>query len=180
MSRVARFFGQLYVQVLIGASLGVLVGYLAPSIGVAAKPLGDAFVKLLKMIAAPIIFTTVVVGIARTEDIKSVGRIGVKAILYFEVATTAALLIGLVVGNVIQPGAGMNVDPHSLDAGSLAGFTRTAQEHGLVPFLLNLIPETLIGAFSTGDILQVVLISVLFGIGLAKLGERGRPTLAVF
>jgi Na+/H+-dicarboxylate symporter len=130
------------------------------------------------MLAAPIIFTMVVVGIAKTQDIKSVGRIGLNALVYFELATTAALLIGLVVGKLIQPGTGMNVDPHALDASSVAGLTRTAQSHGLVEFLLHLIPDTVVGAFVEDDILQVVLISVLSGVALARLGQRGQPVLA--
>lgn len=179
MAHVARLLKPLYVQVLIGTAFGILLGWLNPALGVELKPLGNGFVKLLKMLAAPIIFATVVVGIARTEDIKAVGRIGVKALLYFEVATTAALLIGLIVGTVIQPGAGMNVDPSTLNASSIAGFTKTAQAHGVTEFFLNLIPDSFAGAFATGDILQVVLLSVLAGIGLARLGERGRPALAV-
>lgn len=179
MFGIKRALKPLYIQVIVGAALGIFLGVYAPDIAVQAKPLGDGFVKLLKMLAAPIIFTTVVVGIAKTEDIKSVGRIGLKALLWFEAATTCALLIGLVVGKVIQPGAGMNVDPRTLDAGAATGFVSTAQSHGLVEFLQHIIPDTLVGSFAEGDILQVVFLSVLFGIGLARLGQRGRPLLGV-
>lgn len=177
MFGIKRALTPLYIQVIIGAALGVFLGVYAPDIAVQAKPLGDSFVKLLKMLAAPIIFTTVVVGIARTEDIKSVGRIGLKALLWFEAATTCALLIGMAVGKVIEPGAGMNVDPKTLDAGVANGFVKTAQAHGVIEFFQHIIPDTLVGSFAEGDILQVVLVSVLFGVGLAKLGPRGRPLL---
>lgn len=174
-----RLFKPLYIQVLIGTAAGIALGLYAPDLAAQMKPLADGFVKLLKMLAAPIIFATVVVGIGRAEDIKSVGRIGAKALIWFEAATTVALLIGLVVANFIRPGHGMNVNLASLDATPAAGFAKTAQAHGLVPFFLHIIPHTFVGAFADGDILQVVFISVLFGVALSRLEAGGELVLGV-
>jgi len=167
----------LYVQVLIGIILGGLLGYLQPSWGVALRPLGDGFVNLVKMLIAPIIFTTVVVGLAGMGDLKKVGRVGFKALLYFEVVTTIALVIGLVVANVFAPGAGFHADPATLDAKGLARYTTAAGQMSTVDFLLHLIPKTFVSAFAEGEILQVLLLAVLFGLALGQLGDHGRPIL---
>ena len=164
----------LYVQVLFAIFCGVMLGYFYPSSGEAMKPLGDGFIKLIKMIIAPIIFCTVVIGIAGMEDMKKVGRVGGKALLYFEVVSTLALLIGLVIVNALQPGAGMNVDATSLDTTGLASYTTAAKSQSAVDFLMNIIPHTVMDAFAKGDILQVLLFSVLFGFALSSAGERGR------
>jgi aerobic C4-dicarboxylate transport protein len=168
------FYKILYVQVLFAICCGVLLGYFYPSGGESMKPLGDGFIKLIKMIIAPIIFCTVVAGIAGMEDMKKVGRVGGKALLYFEVVSTLALLIGLVVVNTLKPGAGMNVDVASLDTKGLASFTTAAKSQSTVDFLMNIIPSTVVDAFAKGDILQVLLFSVLFGFALSSAGERGR------
>lgn len=167
----------LYVQVLIGIILGGLLGYLQPSWGVALRPLGDGFVNLVKMLIPPIIFTTVVVGLAGMGDLKKVGRVGFKALLYFEVVTTIALLIGLVVANVFTPGSGFHADPATLDAKGLARYTTAAGQMSTVDFLLHLIPKTFVSAFAEGEILQVLLLAVLFGLALGQLGDHGRPIL---
>lgn len=167
----------LYVQVLVGIILGGLLGYLQPKWGVALRPLGDGFVNLVKMLIAPIIFTTVVVGLAGMGDLKKVGRVGLKALLYFEVVTTIALVIGLVVANVFAPGAGFHADPATLDAKGLARYTTAAGQMSTVDFLLHLIPRTFVSAFAEGEILQVLLLAVLFGLALGQLGDHGRPIL---
>ena len=141
------------------------------------KPLGDAFIKLIKMLIAPIIFCTVVHGIASMEDMKKVGRVGFKALLYFEVMTTIALIIGLVVVNLWQPGAGMNVDPTTLDTKAIATYTAKAGEQSTVEFLLHIIPATVVGAFAEGEILQVLFFAILFAFALHWLGEKGKPLL---
>ena len=164
----------LYVQVLFAICCGVLLGHFYPSGGEAMKPLGDGFIKLIKMIIAPIIFCTVVAGIAGMEDMKKVGRVGGKALLYFEGVSTVALLIGMVIVNVLKPGAGMNVDVTGLDTTHLASYTSAAKSQSTVDFLMNIIPQTVIDAFAKGDILQVLLFSVLFGFALSSAGERGR------
>jgi len=164
-----------YVQVLIAIGLGALFGLLAPSWAVQAKPLGDGFIKLIRMLIAPIVFATVVVGVARMGSMKEVGRIGLKTLLYFEVVTTVALLLGLVVANVLQPGAGLNVDPNSLDVKSIQSYTASAEQLNGVDFFMNIIPTTVFDAFGRGDVLQVLLIALLFGAALAHLGERGKP-----
>jgi aerobic C4-dicarboxylate transport protein len=173
--RYPKVLRSLYVQVLIGIALGVILGFAAPEYGAAMRPLGDGFIKLIKMLIAPIIFTTVTVGIAQMGHMKDVGRIGVRALLYFEVVSTAALLIGLVVVNVLQPGAGLHIDPGQLDATSVAAYTATAQHLGPVDFILGVIPTTIADAFARGEILQVLLVSVLTGLAMLSLGERIRP-----
>ncbi|HKB10877.1 MAG TPA: dicarboxylate/amino acid:cation symporter [Vicinamibacterales bacterium] len=165
----------LYVQVVIGITLGVALGFAAPEYGAAMKPLGDGFIKLIKMLIAPIIFTTVTGGIAQMGRMKDVGRIGVRAILYFEVVSTAALVIGLVVVNVARPGAGLHIDPATLDASSVSAYTATSQHLSPVGFLLAVIPDTIVDAFARGEILQVLLVSVLAGLAMLSLGERVRP-----
>jgi aerobic C4-dicarboxylate transport protein len=168
-----KYYQHLYLQVLTAIVIGILLGHFYPETGIAMKPLGDGFIKLIKMIIAPIIFCTVVTGIACMQELDKVGRVGIKALLYFEVVSTLALVIGLVVVHVIQPGAGMNIDASSLDAKDLATYTAVAKTQSAVDFVLNIIPVSVIDAFAKGDILQVLLFSVLFGFSLAAMKETG-------
>lgn len=168
------FYRSLYLQVLVAIALGILLGYFFPETGVKMKPLGDGFIKLIKMLIAPIIFCTVVSGISGMESMKSVGKTGVLALLYFEIVSTIALVIGLVVVNVVKPGAGMNIDVATLDASGVQTYAQVAQQQSIVDFLLNVIPTTVIDAFAKGEILQVLLFALLFGFALHRLGERGR------
>lgn len=168
---------RLYVQVLLAIACGVALGHFLPDTGAAMKPLGDGFIKLIKMLIGPIILCTIVAGIAGMQDMKKVGRVGGKALLYFEVLTTLALIVGLVVVNVLEPGKGMNADVASLDTKALAAYTTAAKQQSLVEFLVNIIPDTLVSAFVKGDILQVLLVSILFGFALAKLGPVGEPVV---
>jgi aerobic C4-dicarboxylate transport protein len=170
-------YKHLYAQVLFAIACGVLLGHFWPETGASMKPLGDAFIKLIKMIIAPIIFCTVVGGIAGMEDMKKIGRVGGKALLYFEVVSTIALIIGLLVVNTLKPGVGMNIDPATLDTKQLASYTTAAKSQSTVDFLLNVIPTTVVDAFAKGEILQVLLFSVLFGFALASAGERGREVV---
>lgn len=167
----------LYVQVLTAIAVGVLIGHFYPQTGEAMKPLGDAFIKTIKMVIAPIIFLTVVHGVASMDDMKKVGRVGVKALLYFEVVTTLALIVGLVVINLWKPGVGMNVAVGGLDTSAIASFTAKAKEQSTIGFLMDIIPTTVVGAFATGEILQVLFFALLFAFGLQMLGERGKPVL---
>ena len=169
------FYKVLYVQVLCAIVCGVLLGVFFPANAVDMKPLGDGFIKLIKMIIAPVIFCTVVSGIAGMHDIKKIGRVGGKALLYFEVVSTFALAIGLIVANLLQPGAGFNANPATLDTKAIAQFTDKAKVQSTTDFVMNIIPNTLVDAFAKGDILQVLLISILFGFALSVLGEKGRP-----
>jgi len=169
------FYKILYVQVLFAIVLGVLLGVFYPELGTAMKPLGDGFIKLIKMIIAPVIFCTVVAGIAGMQDMKKIGRVGGKALLYFEVVSTFALAIGLVVANLAKPGAGFNVDPAHLDTSAIAQYTKQAHGQSTVDFLMHIIPNTFVDAFATGNILQVLLVAILFGFALSMMGERGRP-----
>ncbi|MET0856109.1 MAG: dicarboxylate/amino acid:cation symporter [Telluria sp.] len=169
------FYKILYVQVLFAIVLGVLLGIFYPKLGVDMKPLGDGFIKLIKMIIAPVIFCTVVAGIAGMQDMKKVGRVGGKALLYFEIVSTIALAIGLIVANVVRPGDGFNANPATLDAKAVAEYTTKAKSQSTVDFLLNIIPNTFVDAFAKGDILQVLLIAILFGVALSSLGHRGKP-----
>jgi aerobic C4-dicarboxylate transport protein len=180
MAPARPFYKSLYFFVLVAIASGVVLGLVDARAGEAMKPLGDAFIKLVKMMIAPIIFFTVVSGIAGMGDMKKVGRVGVKALVYFEVVSTVALGIGLVVGNVARPGDGFHVDPSTLTTESVAGYAAKAQEQSTVDFLLRIIPETLVGAFAKGDILQVLLFSILFGFALAKLGERAKAVTDFF
>ncbi|KTQ95529.1 C4-dicarboxylate transporter [Aureimonas ureilytica] len=173
-------YAQLYVQVLAAIAVGILLGHFYPQTGEAMKPLGDAFIKLVKMIIAPVIFLTIVTGIAGMSDLKKVGRVAGKAMLYFLTFSTLALIIGLIVGNVIQPGAGLNIDPASLDGKAVADYAVKAHEQTVTGFLQNIIPTTIVGAFSSGDILQVLFFSVLFGLALGMVGEKGKPVLDFF
>ena len=171
------WYRHLYVQVLAAILIGGLIGHFWPEFGESLKPLGDAFIKLVKMVIAPVIFLTIVTGIAGMRDLGRVGRVAAKAFAYFLVFSTLALIVGLVVGNVIQPGRGLNIDPATLDAGAVAQYSTAAHETTIVGFLLSIIPDTVVSAFSTGNILQVLFVSVLFGIALASTGEIGKPVL---
>jgi aerobic C4-dicarboxylate transport protein len=166
-------YRSLYFQVIVAIVTGVLLGHFYPQTGEAMKPLGDGFIKLIKMIIAPIIFCTVVVGIAGMEDMKKVGKTGGLALLYFEVVSTVALLVGLVIINFVQPGKGMNVDAASLDTTGIAAYTGPGKMQGTVDFLLSVIPNTVVDAFAKGEILQVLLFSVMFGFALHRFGGRG-------
>ncbi len=168
-------YKSLYFQVLVAITIGIILGIAAPESGAAMKPLGDGFIKLIKMIIAPVIFCTVVMGIAGMEDMKSVGKTGGYALLYFEIVSTFALVIGLVVINLVQPGVGMNIDPATLDASSVATYATSAENQSTVEFLLNIIPTTVIDAFARGEILQILLFSLLFGFALHAMGETGKP-----
>ena len=170
---------QLYVQVLAAIVLGALVGYFAPQTGEAMKPLGDAFIKLVKMVIAPVIFLTVVTGIAGMRDLGKAGGVAVKAFIYFFVVSTFALILGLTVANVVKPGAGMHIDPASLDPSKVQEFTAKAHDLSPVGFLLEIIPNSVVGAFAEGNILQVLFFAISFGIALAMVGERGAPALRV-
>jgi len=170
-------YKQLYVQVLVAITCGVLIGHFYPETGSKLQPLAEGFIKLIKMLIAPIIFCTVVTGIANVADLKKVGRVGGKAILYFEVVSTLALIIGLTVVNVIKPGAGMNVDPTALDTSNVAGYMESAKSQSTVQFILNLIPVTFVDAFAKGEMLQVLLLSVLLGFAFASAGERAKAAV---
>jgi aerobic C4-dicarboxylate transport protein len=172
-----KWYQHLYVQVLGAIVLGILLGHFYPSLGEAMKPLGDGFIKMIKMVIAPIIFFTVVHGIASMKDMGKVGRVGLKALLYFEIVTTLALIVGLIVVNLWKPGVGMNVDLSTVDTKSIATFTAKAKEQGTIQFLMDVIPSTVVGAFATGEILQVLFFAILFAFGLQMLGERGEPIL---
>ena len=170
----------LYFQVIVAIIIGILLGHFQPTLGASMKPLGDGFIKLIKMIIAPIIFCTVVIGIASMGDVKKVGRVGGKALLYFEVVSTVALTIGLIIMNFFRPGSNMNVDVSSLDPASVANYTKAASSnHGFADFLLNIIPSTVVDAFAKGDILQVLFFSVLFGFALSALGPQGKKLLTI-
>jgi len=166
-------YHSLYAQVITAIIIGVLLGHFAPEYGEAMKPLGDGFIKLIKMIIAPIIFCTVVVGIAGMEDMKKVGKTGGMALLYFEVVSSIALVVGLIIVNVVQPGVGMNIDPKSLDTKALSAYTGPGKMQGTVDFLLGVIPNTVVDAFAKGEMLQVLLFAMLFGFALHRFGGRG-------
>ena len=167
----------LYVQVLFAVACGILLGHFYPQLGEQMKPLGDAFIKLVKMIIAPVIFLTVVSGIAGMTNLEKVGRVGAKALGYFLVFSTLALVVGLIVANVLHPGSGLHIDPKSLDMKSVATYAAKAHDQSVTGFLMNIIPDTVVGAFASGEILQVLFFSVLFGFGLAFMGDHGKPVL---
>ncbi len=172
-----KFFRSLFGQVLLALAIGVLVGFIWPETAIKLKPLGDGFIKLIKMLIPLIVFCVVVHGIAGTGDLKRVGRVGVKSLIYFEVVTTIALALGLLLAFVFQPGVGMNVDPKLLDAKAMGAYVDNASKltgGGTVEFLMKLIPTTAVSAFANGDVLQVLLFSVLFGCALAMLGDKGQ------
>ena len=168
-----KFYQHLYIQVLTAITFGILLGHFYPETAITMKPLGDGFIKLIKMIIAPIIFCTVVNGIAGMQDMSKIGRVGVKALLYFEVVSTLALIIGLIVVHIIRPGEGMNVDVSTLDIKNLSAYTDSIKNHNAVEFLLNVIPASVVDAFAKGEILQVLLFSLLFGFSLAAMKETG-------
>lgn len=174
----SRWYSQLYVQVLIGIVIGGAIGYFVPDIGAKLQPFADGFIKLIKMLLAPIIFGTVVVGIAKMGSIKEVGRIGVKALIYFEILSTIALVVGLIVVNLVKPGEGMNINAAGLDGSAISKYSQAASEQGgTVDFFLNIIPSTFVGAFSNGVMLQVILLSVLMGVALVQMGETSKPLI---
>lgn len=174
----SRWYSQLYVQVLIGIVIGVAIGHFEPQFGAKLQPFADGFIRLIKMLLAPIIFGTVVVGIAKMGSIKEVGRIGVKSLLYFEILSTVALVIGLVVVNILKPGVGMNINVATLDGSAIAKYSQAATEQGgTTEFFMNIIPQTFVGAFSNGVMLQVILLSVLMGIALVQMGETSKPLI---
>ncbi len=173
------FYASFWMQICFSIIVAALLGYLSPAYAVAMKPLGDAFVRLITMIIPLIIFCTVVTGIAGMQDMKRVGRVGIKALIYFELVSTLALFIGLVVGNVTQPGSSLHIDPSTLDAKSVEGYSGLAKAQSVPDFLLHIIPTTVVDAFAKGDILQVLLIAVLFGLALSVMGERSKPLLSL-
>ena len=174
------FYRSLWGQVLLGVALAIVLGYLRPHTAIAMKPLGDAFIRLISMIITIVIFCTVVTGIASMQDMKKVGRVGGKALLYFEVVSTLALLVGLVVGNVVHTGAGFNVNPATLDSKAVANYAGAAKAQSVTDFIMHIIPTTVVDAFARGDILQVVLVAILFGFALSVMGRRCKPLLEVF
>jgi aerobic C4-dicarboxylate transport protein len=176
-SRPGRWYAHLYVQVLIAITAGALIGHFYPHFGESLKPLGDAFIKLVKMVIAPVIFLTVVTGIAGMRDLGKFGRVVLKAFVYFFTFSTLALILGMIVANVVHPGAGMNIDPASLHSDKVADYAAKAHETTVVGFLSNIIPATVTGAFADGDILQVLFFSILFGVALALVGDKGQPVV---
>ncbi|MBZ5541656.1 MAG: dicarboxylate/amino acid:cation symporter [Acidobacteriia bacterium] len=179
-SRKKPFYTSLWAQVLLAIAAAVALGYFSPAKAIAMKPLGDAFIRLITMIITLIIFCTVVSGIAGMQDMKKVGRVGGKALLYFEIVSTLALFIGLVVGNVVRPGGGFNVDPATLDARAVASYAGQAKAQSVTEFLMHIIPTTLVDAFAKGDILEVLLVSILFGLALSAVAPRCKPLLDLF
>jgi aerobic C4-dicarboxylate transport protein len=178
-SRHKPFYAHLYFQVLLAIMIGVLLGHFFPGLAIKMKPLGDGFIKLIKMMIAPVIFATVVVGIAKVSDMKEVGRVGLKALVYFELVSTLALAIGLIVVNLVKPGVGINADVRTLDASAVATYASSAKSFSTVDFFLHMIPDTAVGAFAGGEILQVLLFSVLFGLGLSRCGEKGKQLVNI-
>lgn len=172
-----KYLKILYVQVLIAIAIGIGLGYFVPDVAIQLKPLGDGFIKLIKMMIAPIIFCTIVTGIAGMQNTKKIGRVGLKAILYFEVATTIALIIGLVVINVLKPGVGMNVDVSSLDTAAVDTYISQGEASSMGDFIMHIIPENIVNALSTSNILQVLFFSVLLGFALSKIGAKAEPLL---
>jgi aerobic C4-dicarboxylate transport protein len=173
------FYASLWVQVLIAMAIAIALGYFSPATAVAMKPLGDAFIRMITMIITVLIFCTVVTGIAGMQNLKKVGRVGGKALLYFEIVSTIGLVVGLIVGNVVHPGSGFNVNAATLDAKAVADYAGQAKAQGVTEFLMHIIPTTVTDAFAKGDILQVVFISILFGFGLSSAGPRAKPIVAI-
>src|ERR1700756_1759226 len=169
---------KLYVQVLIAIGAGILLGAFYPSLAVDMKPLSDGFITLIRAVVPPIIFATVAVGIAKMGDMRRVGVVGLRAIIYFEVVSTIALVVGLIVGNLWQPGAGLHIDPAKLDEKAIAGYVTSAKSLGIVDFLMKMIPTNLVGAVAQGEILPVLVMAILFGFALAHMGERGARLVA--
>lgn len=173
--RFKKLASTLYIQVIVGLTAGVLLGHFYPTIGVELKPLGDLFIKLIKMLLAPIIFASVVVGIARMGSVKETGRVGAKAMIYFEICSTLALVFGLVVVNLLKPGVGMNIDASTIDTASIKTYTAAAEHKTAMEFLMNIVPNSVVGAFAQGDMLQIILFSLLFSFALNRLGKRVAP-----
>src|SRR6266566_5444787 len=172
MNKSSRpWYTVLYIQVLMAIAAGVVIGHFWPTLGTALKPLGDGFIALIRMMIAPVIFCTVVHGIGSIGDLKKVGRVGVKTLVYFETVSTLALAIGLLVGEILQPGKGFNIDPTALDPKAVASYITRAKEEGIIAHLLTIIPDTFIGAFARGDLLQVLLVSILTGFAISRLGR---------
>lgn len=171
------FYRHLYFQVVVAIIAGILLGHFYPSTGEALKPLGDAFIKLVKMVIAPVIFLTVATGIAGMSDLKKVGRVAGKAMIYFLVFSTLALVVGMLVSNILQPGAGMHINPATLDTKAVASYAQQAHDSTITGFLMNIIPDTIVGAFAKGDILQVLFFSILFGVSLAIVGDKATPVV---
>ena len=169
------WYSILYIQVLIAIAIGIALGHFWPDLGKAMKPLGDGFIALIKMMIAPVIFCTVVHGISSMGDLRRVGRVGVKTLVYFEVVSTIALAIGLIVGELVQPGAGFNIDPATMDSGAVASYVTRAKQEGIVEHLLAIIPDSYVGALARGDLLQVLLVSILSGFSIALMGKAGEP-----
>lgn len=175
-----KLFSLLYFQVVIAIIIGILIGHFYPALGIALKPLGDGFIKLIKMVIAPLIFCSIVLGIAGMEDVKKIGKVGVKAMVYFQVSTVVAMLLGVTVINVVKPGDGMHVDPESLDTSEVASYIEQSKHQGGVKdFLLDIIPENVFGALSSGNLLQVLFFAILFGYGLSKIGAKAEPVMRV-
>ncbi|WJS99755.1 dicarboxylate/amino acid:cation symporter [Novosphingobium humi] len=174
-----RWYGHLYAQVLMAIAAGVALGHFAPDAGEAMKPLGDIFIKLVKMVIAPVIFLTIVTGIAGMRDLSSVGRVAAKAFAYFFTFSTLALIVGLIVANTVRPGAGLNIDPASLDAGKVADYAAKAHESSVMGFINAMVPETYVSALTEGNILQVLVVAILFGVSLASVGDVGERVLCV-
>ena len=175
-----RLFSLLYFQVLLAIGVGVLIGHFFPAVAIQLKPLGDGFIKLIKMVIAPLIFCSIVLGIAGMEDVKKIGKVGIKSMIYFQVTSVVAMLLGVMVINGIAPGEGMHVDPNTLDTAEVASFLEAGKKQvGFVGFLLNIIPENVFGALSSGNLLQVLFFAVLFGFGLSKVGPRAEPAVRV-
>ena len=173
------FYRQLYVQVLVAIALGVFIGHFWPGFAVTLKPLGEAFIKLVKMIIAPVIFLTIVTGVAGMKELGAIGRVAAKAFGYFLTFSTLALVVGLIIANLVQPGAGLNIDPATLDAGKVATYEHQAHERTLTGFLLGIIPSTLISAVADGNILQVLFVAILFGVAMTMIGEKAQPLMTV-
>jgi Na+/H+-dicarboxylate symporter len=178
LSASVPFYRKLYVQVLVAVALGAVLGYAFPDFSVRLKPFGDAFIKAIKVVVAPIIFTTIVLGIAKMRDIRHVANVGVKALIYFEVASTLALIIGMIVGNVWQVGAGLNADPAAFDLKAVEAYAKVAKDSNLTDFLLSIVPSSFIEPFVKGDIMPVLFIAMLLGLGLSLAQGRGKPVVA--
>jgi len=174
------FYRTLWGQVLLAIAAAIVLGYVRPHTAVAMKPLGDAFIRLISMVITLVIFCTVVTGIANMQDMKKVGRVGGKALLYFEIVSTLALLVGMVVGNLVHTGAGLNVNPATLDTKAVTNYAGAAKAQSVTDFIMHIIPITAVDAFAKGDILEVVLVSILFGFALSAMGSRGKPLLDFF
>ncbi|MGK6350752.1 C4-dicarboxylate transporter DctA [Parapedobacter sp. DT-150] len=175
-----KLFNLLYFQVLIAILIGVLIGHFYPSLGVQLKPLGDGFIKLIKMVIAPLIFCSIVLGIAGMEDVKKIGKVGVKSLLFFQLSTMAAMFLAVLVINVLKPGEGMHVDPTTLDTSAVASYIEQSKDQGgIAAFLLDIIPENIFGALSSGNLLQVLFFAVLFGFGLSQIGGKAEPAIRV-